>query len=75
MTREEELISQGWEKQSTNDEPRLSELVETYKEIGFEIHLEPFNPDEEPGCTECMKISPDIYKTIYIKKKSPEDQN
>jgi hypothetical protein len=73
MTREEELARQGWEKQSTNDEPRLSELVETYKEIGFEIHLEPFHPDEEPGCTECMKISPDNYKTIYIRKKSPED--
>ena len=73
MTREEELARQGWEKQSTNDEPRLSELVETYKEIGFEIHLEPFHPDEEPGCTECMKISPDSYKTIYIRKKSPED--
>ena len=73
MTREEELARQGWEKQSTNDEPRLSELVETYKEIGFEVLLEPFHPDEEPGCTECMKISPDNYKTIYIRKKSPED--
>lgn len=73
MTREEELARQGWEKQSTNDEPRLSELVETYKEIGFEIHLEPFHPDEELGCTECMKISPDNYKTIYIRKKSSED--
>ena len=68
MTREEELIRDGWEKQSTHDEPRLSDTVEAYKEIGFEVHLEPFNPDDEPGCVACMKISPEKYKTIYTKK-------
>ena len=67
--REEELIQEGWEKQSTHDEPRLSELAEMYKEIDFEVHLEPFNPEETEGCTECMKVSPDKYKTIYIRKK------
>lgn len=69
MTREEELIRDGWEKQSTYDEPRLSDIVQAYKEIGFEVHLEPFTPDDEPGCTECMKISPEKYKTIYTRKQ------
>jgi hypothetical protein len=69
MTREEELTRAGWEKQMTFDEPRLSELVEMYEEIGFEVHLEPFHPDEEPGCTECMKADPDKYKTIYTRKR------
>jgi hypothetical protein len=68
LTRENELTREGWQKQSTNDEPRLSELVEAYKEIGYEVHLEPFQPEEEPGCKECIKSQADRYKTIYIRK-------
>ena len=70
MTREEELVRDGWEKQTTYDEPRLSEMVAMYEEINFEVRLEPFNPDEEPGCSECMKNSPEMHKTIYTRKKS-----
>ena len=62
-------MNEDWEKRSTNDEPRLSELVKMYEEIGFEVLLEPFKPDEEPGCSECMKISPQLYQTIYTRKK------
>ena len=69
MTREEELTAEGWTKQSTTDEPRLSELKDMYEEIGFELHLEAFNPANEPGCSECMKLDPDRYKTIYTKQK------
>lgn len=69
MNHEETLIKQGWQKQSTLDEPRLSDAIEAYEEIGFEIHLEPFHPEEETGCTECMKISPEKYKTIYTRIK------
>ena len=69
MTREE-LEKMGWERQTTYDEPRLSELVDMYKELGFEIRLEPFNPDDEPGCSECMKADPARYKTIYTRAKS-----
>ncbi len=70
MNRAEQLTLEGWKKQSTLDEPRLSEMAEMYKEIGFEVHLEPFNPDEELGCSECMKISAERYKTIYTREKS-----
>lgn len=68
-TRQEELRRQGWEKQATYDEPRLSEMVELYSEIGLEVHLEPFQPDQAPGCTDCMASMPERYKTIYTRKK------
>ena len=68
MTRENELIARGWQKKSTYDEPRLSELVEAYREIGYDVHLEAFDPEDEPGCTECMKSQANRYKTIYIRK-------
>ena len=70
MTREQELIRQGWQKQVTYDEPRLSELVDMYREIGFEVHLEPFDPLREPGCTRCMQESAERFQTIYTRKKS-----
>ena len=69
MTREEELIRQGLKKQATYDEPRLSEMADTHREIGLEVHLEAFHPDEEPGCTGCMTKMPEKYKTIYTRKR------
>ncbi len=69
-TRKEELALQGWQRQATYDEPRLSEMAEIYEELGLEVHLEPFHPDEEPGCAACMASMPEQYKTIYTRKKS-----
>ena len=69
MTRQEELAHQGWQRQATYDEPRLSEVTDMYKDIGLEVHLEPFHADEEPGCTDCMAPRPEFYKTIYTRKK------
>jgi hypothetical protein len=69
MTRQEELVHQGWQRQATYDEPRLSEMADMYKDIGLEVHMEPFDPDEEPGCTGCMAVSPQLYKTIYTRKR------
>jgi hypothetical protein len=69
MTCQEELARDGWKKQAGYDEPRLSELVGMYEEIGFEVRLEPFRPEEESGCNECMKADSHRYKTIYTKKR------
>ena len=66
---EEDLVQAGWEKQATYDDPRLSEMVEMYKEIGLEVHLEPFNPENEEGCTGCMQLTPEKFKTIYTRRK------
>jgi len=51
LTPEEKLIKKGWQKQATYDDPRLSEMVEMYAEIGLEVHLEPFNAENESGCS------------------------
>jgi hypothetical protein len=70
MTREEELAREGWSKRGTYDEPRLSEIVETYREAGFEVRVEPFLADEEPGCAECMRAEPEKFKTVYTRRKT-----
>ena len=41
-----------------------------YEEMDFEVHLEPFNAEEESGCIACMKAMPEKYKTIYTRKKA-----
>lgn len=69
MTPEEKLISEGWEKKATYDDPRLTEIVEMYKKIGFEVHLEPFDAKHENGCTGCMQLFPDQFRTIYTRRK------
>jgi hypothetical protein len=69
MSREEELQKEGWEKRFTTDEPRLSEAVEQYKELGFEILVEPVDTSSEE-CTTCITAFSDRYKTIYTREKS-----
>jgi len=69
MTRKEELEKEGWEKRFTIDEPRLSEAVDQYKELGFEVLLESVDPSTEE-CTSCIAVDPKRYKTIYTRKKN-----
>ena len=69
-TPEEQLIKEGWQKQATYDDPRLSEMAEMYQEIGLEVHLEPFNAENESGCTGCIQLMPDLFKTIYTRGKA-----
>ena len=66
-SREEQLLAEGWKKQSTLDEPRLSEAVQTYREIGFEVILVPFDPEQESSCTVCMQNTPEKYQTIFTR--------
>ena len=70
MTRQQELENQGWKRQFTADEPRLSEAMEEYRELGFEVLVEPINPSEMTGeCTSCLMAACDQYKIIYTRRK------
>ncbi len=70
MPRESRLAGEGWENRGTFDDPRLSEIVEMYGEIGFEVRLEPFCPESETGCAECMKAESDKFKVVYTRRKT-----
>jgi hypothetical protein len=71
----EELVKLGWILQTTYDEPRLSEIVEMYEEMGFEVRLEPFDPADESGCSECMKLHPEQYKMVFTREKRHHEGN
>lgn len=70
MTREEKLSAEGWTKTSTLDEPRLSEAVEMYKQLGMEVLVEPvvIDPDSEK-CQMCFEQFCDRYKTIWTRRE------
>ncbi len=68
MSREEELKKEGWEKRFTMDEPRISEMAEQYRELGFEVLIEPVDPSSEE-CLSCIASNPNRYKTLYTRKK------
>jgi hypothetical protein len=71
MGRHQELEKAGWARQFTADEPRLSEAVEEYRELGFEVLLEPLDPLETAGeCTRCLMADRDRYKVIYTRRNN-----
>ena len=58
MTRQAQLARQGWQRQATYDEPRLSEMFDIYRDIGLEVHMEPIHVDDQTGCNGCMAENP-----------------
>lgn len=73
MSREEDLKKEGWEKRFTMDDPRLTEMAGLYKELGFEVLIEPVDPSSEE-CTSCISPDPKRYKTLYTRKKISPNQ-
>jgi NifB/MoaA-like Fe-S oxidoreductase len=66
----DELEKQGWVKRTTIDEPRLSEIIEEYESLGFEVHLEPVKlEDLDEKCRSCYVNNVDRIKTVYVRKR------
>lgn len=64
------LVEQGWEQQGSFEEPRLSDIVEMYREIGCEVLLEPYDPagDGDGGCNACMVAAKERLRTVFTRK-------
>lgn len=65
-----ELVQQGWTRRFTAIGQRLSEAVELYSQLGFEIRLEPVNPEENEipaseSCQHCAVTT--LARTIYTR--------
>jgi len=66
----EDNNNSDWVKRNVADEPRLSELVEMYESLGFEVETREFNPADFPEkCNECLTAFPEKYKVIFTRKK------
>ena len=70
-SRKAELAKKGWLKRTTIDEPKLSEIVDEYKSLGFEVRLEPVNLDDlDEKCRRCYGNKSDKIKTVYVRKRN-----
>ena len=68
-SREKRLETEGWVKQTTIGEPRLGEIVELYKSLGYEVHLEPLKLEElDEECRSCYESEIGEVKTVYVRK-------
>jgi hypothetical protein len=70
QSRGAQLSEQGWTRRFSALGRRLTEVVELYRQLGFEILLEPANQDEEAvprdrGCENCIVTT--LARTIYTR--------
>jgi len=70
--REGELLAQGWVKQTTIGEPRLSEIAENYRQLGYEVQVieHPLETGGD-GCNTCFTAGAEIGQVtgdLYLRK-------
>lgn len=75
---EAELLREGWEKQTTIGEPRLTEIADNYRSLGYEVLVERYRAAKEggDGCTTCFDAGDDlgqVHGTVYVRKPAGTD--
>ncbi|MDR2239582.1 MAG: hypothetical protein LBE33_04000 [Zoogloeaceae bacterium] len=68
-----DLLKQGWTKQTTIGEPRLSEIADNYRRLGYEVHVIEHREESESGagCNTCFTAGAEmgqVYGDLYIRK-------
>lgn len=69
--KEVDLLAAGWIKQTTIGEPRLSEIVENYRQLGYEVHVIEHREESGAGCNTCFTAGAEmgqVYGDVYIRK-------
>ena len=69
-SRDEQLITDGWIKQFTCGEPRLTETKELFESMGKEVHLEELTKEDQPlgaDCDACFIACDETVKTIWTR--------
>jgi hypothetical protein len=69
------LQQQGWILRTTIGEPRLSEVVENYRAMGYEVHVERWSTGAA-SCTTCYdgadkSEAGEVWGTVYVRKGQP----
>ena len=64
---EDQLEREGWERRSILDDPRLSEVVASYEEMGLEVVLKEFDGAKSDGCVTCLDGPTSRLMVIYTR--------
>ncbi|WP_201211377.1 hypothetical protein [Rhodocyclus purpureus] len=71
------LQGEGWILRTTIGEPRLSEVAENYRAMGYEVHVELFaEPVADGGCTTCFDAADrsqqsQAWGSVYVRPGRP----
>lgn len=69
--REAQLIARGWTKRTTIGEPRLSELIENYRSLGYEVEVVEHRTEGD-NCGTCFDAGREmgqVYGDLWLRKK------
>ena len=69
--KEAELLAEGWIKQTTIGEPRLTEIVDNYRRLGYEVPVIEHPDESGEGCNTCFTAGAEmgqVYGDVYIRK-------
>ncbi|MDA8408559.1 MAG: hypothetical protein M0T73_17085 [Deltaproteobacteria bacterium] len=67
-----DLVSQGWERRFSAEDPRLTEMNEYYRSLGFETLVVDDVIGDEAACRNCFDTPgfEQRYKTLYTRGAS-----
>lgn len=70
---DEALRAAGFERRFVSEEPRLSESVELYESLGFEVALRPLSEADlsAEDCAACLRADPQRYRVIWTRRGDP----
>ncbi len=66
---EAELIADGWTRRFVGGPPRLQEMVELYRSLGYDVCLEPQAPEElRAECEDCT-LALTLFRVVYTRPR------
>lgn len=62
-------LAEGWQRRFVADGPRAEEAAALYRELGFDVCMDPVDPKElADDCKECALVAALRFKTLYTRR-------
>ncbi len=61
-------LAQGWTYRFVAEAVRAEEMATLYRELGFEVALEPVGEAASPACRECRLVAVLRFRAIYTRR-------
>jgi len=65
----EEMTKVGWREVAIDGEGYIQRMVETYRELDFDVYLEEVSPGECGRCTICYEASNEKIYRLYVRRE------
>ncbi len=62
-------LAQGWTYRFVTDGARAEEHADSYRDLGFEVALDPVGEAASPACRECRLVAMLHFRAIYTRRR------